>query len=175
MRSWCGSASAPISAAPFSDRDREALATFERLAADPEFSVSFQLERGEAAFFNNCAVLHNCTAFKDHDEPHLKRHLMRLWLMDWDGRPTVEGVRYHKGAGGIVPQGGRSRTMRTAIRPLMQGAATSAASSRLVSRNGLTPIACHERSQRLAGLVNVSEDRDWTERPSCMVYALALV
>ena len=81
--------------------------TFERLAADPEFRVSFQLERGEAALFNNCAVLHNRTAFEDHDEPHLKRHLMRLWLMDWDGRPTVEGVRYHKGEGGIVPQGGK--------------------------------------------------------------------
>ena len=90
--------------APFSDRDREALATFERLAADPEFRVSFQLERGEAALFNNCAVLHNRTAFEDQDEPHLKRHLMRLWLMDWDGRPTVEGVRYHKGEGGITPQ-----------------------------------------------------------------------
>ena len=90
--------------APFSDRDREALATFERLAADPEFRVSFQLERGEAALFNNCAVLHNRTAFEDHDEPHLKRHLMRLWLMDWDGRPVVEGVRHHKGEGGIPRQ-----------------------------------------------------------------------
>ena len=66
--------------------------------------MSFQLERGEAALFNNCAVLHNRTAFEDHDDPHLKRHLMRLWLMDWDGRPTVEGVRYHKGEGGITPQ-----------------------------------------------------------------------
>ena len=52
-------------------------------------------------------VLHNRTAFEDHDEPHLKRHLMRLWLMDWNGRPTVEGVRYHKGEGGITPQGGK--------------------------------------------------------------------
>ena len=26
---------------------------------------------------------------------------------DWDGRPTVEGVRYHKGEGGITPQGGK--------------------------------------------------------------------
>ena len=88
--------------------------TFERLAADPEFRVSFQLERGESALFNNCAVLHNRTAYADHDEPDLKRHLMRLWLMDWDGRPTVEGVRY-QGEGGIVPQGGRSRIMRSEI------------------------------------------------------------
>ena len=65
--------------------------------------MSFQLERGEAALFNNCAVLHNRTAFEDHDDPHLKRHLMRLWLMDWDGRPTVEGVRYHAEASRFVP------------------------------------------------------------------------
>ena len=65
--------------APFSDLDREALATFERRAADPEFRVSFQLERGEAALFNNCAVLlHNRTVFEDYDESDLKRHLMRL-------------------------------------------------------------------------------------------------
>ena len=74
--------------------------TFERLAADPEFRVNFQLERGEAALLNNCAVLHNRTAFEDHDEPHLKRHLMRLWLMDWDGRPTVEGGAVQQGWGG---------------------------------------------------------------------------
>ena len=67
--------------------------------------MSFQLERGEAALFNNCAVLHNRTVFEDHDEPHLKRHLMRLWLI-WTGMGgrRVEGVRYHKGEGGITPQ-----------------------------------------------------------------------
>ena len=90
--------------APFSGLDREALETFERLAGDPEFRVGFDLEPGEAMLFNNCAVLHDRTAFEDHDEPHLKRHLMRLWLMDWNGRPTVEGVRCHKGAGGIPCQ-----------------------------------------------------------------------
>ena len=84
--------------------------TFERLTADPEFRVSFQLERGEAALFNNCAVLHNRAAFEDHDEPHRKRHLMRLWLMDWDGRPTVRGCGTTR-VRGITPQRGRSRTM----------------------------------------------------------------
>ena len=43
--------------------------------------MNFQLERGEAVLFNNYAGLHNRTAFEDHDEPHLKRHLMRLWLI----------------------------------------------------------------------------------------------
>ena len=73
--------------------------------------MSFQLERGEAALFNNCAVLHNRTAFEDHAEPHLKRHLIRLWLMDWDGRPTVEGVRYHKGEGDNA-SGGQGAVLR---------------------------------------------------------------
>ena len=38
------------------------------------------------------------------DEPHLKHPLIQLWLMDWDGRPVVEGVRYHKNERGIVRQ-----------------------------------------------------------------------
>ena len=90
--------------APFSERDLAALETFERWAKDPEFKLSFTLEPGEALLFNNCAVLHTRTAFEDHDEPHLKRHLMRLWLMDWDGRPAVEAVHCHKGDGGIPKQ-----------------------------------------------------------------------
>ena len=112
--------------APFSDRDREALATFERLAADPEFRVSFQLEPGEAALFNNCAVLHNRTVFEDHDDPDLKRHLTLLWLMDRDGQPTVAGVRYHKGEGGLGRNGIGSRTMRVGIRRLMRRSAGAA-------------------------------------------------
>ena len=57
-------------------------------------------------------MLHNRTVFEDHDEPHLKRHLMRLWLMDWDGRPTVEGVRYHKGEGGDYAADGQGAVLR---------------------------------------------------------------
>ena len=90
--------------APFSARDRAALETFERLAKDPEFSFSFTFEPGEALMFNNCAVLHTRSAFEDYEAPHLKRHLMRLWLMEWDGRPAVEAVHYHKGDGGIPKQ-----------------------------------------------------------------------
>ena len=99
---------------PTFENDEARRAHFRAPDRRPEFRVSFQLERGEAALFNNCAVLHNRAAYEDHDEPDLKRHLMRLWLMDWDGRPTVEGVRY-QGEGGIVPQGGRSRIMRSEI------------------------------------------------------------
>ena len=44
----------------------EALTTFERLASDSEFGISFQLERGEAVVFSNCAMVHNRTSFEDY-------------------------------------------------------------------------------------------------------------
>ena len=44
----------------------EALTTFERLASDSKFRICFQLERGEAVVFSNCAVVHNRTSFEDY-------------------------------------------------------------------------------------------------------------
>ncbi len=66
------------------------------------------LDPGEAIMFNNCAILHKRTAFEDHAEPGRKRHLMRLWPVDWDGRRTVDAVKIHKGPGGIPRQEGRT-------------------------------------------------------------------
>ena len=43
----------------------EVLTTFECLASDSEFGISFQLERGEAVVFSNCAMVHNRTSFED--------------------------------------------------------------------------------------------------------------
>lgn len=85
---------------------REALEVFEAIADRPDVRLDFMLEPGEAAFFNNCLVLHTRNAFEDHPDPALRRHLMRLWLME-DGRPAVEGARLHKGSGGITPQDGQ--------------------------------------------------------------------
>ncbi len=86
--------------------EREALTVFEATADRPDVRLDFTLEPGEAAFFNNCHVLHTRSAFEDHPDPALKRHLLRLWLME-DGRPAVEGARLHKGDGGITPQAGQ--------------------------------------------------------------------
>jgi hypothetical protein len=51
--------------------------------------------------------LHKRGSFEDHEDPKLKRHLMRLWLMDWNDRPVTETVVMHKGPGGIPLQKGR--------------------------------------------------------------------
>lgn len=92
---------------PVSEREWEALDLFNEIANRPEFSLDFTLEPGEATLFNNCHILHRRSAFEDHADPARKRHLMRLWLMDWAGRPTVDAVGAHKGPGGILPQAGR--------------------------------------------------------------------
>lgn len=86
--------------------EREALTLFEAISERPDVRLNFTLERGELAFFNNCLVLHTRTAFEDHPEPERRRHLLRLWLME-EGRPAAEGVRLHKGEGGIPRQEGK--------------------------------------------------------------------
>ncbi len=93
---------------PITELEREALDTFEEIANRPEFRLDLMLDPGDAILFDNCAILHKRTAFEDHADPDLKRHLMRLWLMDWDGRRTVDAVRVHKGPGGIPRQEGRT-------------------------------------------------------------------
>ncbi|MDX1434973.1 MAG: TauD/TfdA family dioxygenase, partial [Gammaproteobacteria bacterium] len=86
--------------------EREALDLFDAISNRPDVRLDFTLERGEIAFFNNCLLLHTRTAFEDHPEPERRRHLLRLWLME-DGRPAAQGVRMHKGNGGIAPKQGK--------------------------------------------------------------------
>lgn len=42
--------------------------------------IEFGLQAGEMLFVNNRWLLHNRTAFEDHADSDLKRHLVRLWL-----------------------------------------------------------------------------------------------
>lgn len=65
----------------------ELLSLVDELAQDPSIHVRFRLEQGDMIFINNYAVAHSRSAFEDHDEPERKRHLLRLWLVLYDGRP----------------------------------------------------------------------------------------
>ena len=88
-----------------SDREVEALDTFESLANREDFRLNLTIEPGEASFTNNCCVLHTRTAFEDTPDPALRRHILRLWLRE-DQRPAAPGVIVHKGEG-ILPQQGK--------------------------------------------------------------------
>jgi len=65
---------------PLNEAQRQALDALDAVANDPALRVEFALEPGDMFFINNRWILHNRTAFVDHDEPERRRHLVRLWL-----------------------------------------------------------------------------------------------
>jgi alpha-ketoglutarate-dependent taurine dioxygenase len=59
------------------------------IANRPELRVSYQFQEGDIQLVNNHTTMHARDAFEDHDDPALKRHLLRMWiaLSDADRRP----------------------------------------------------------------------------------------
>jgi len=85
-----------------------ALDLVDEIALDSDFALSFTTEPGEAVFFNNLTILHNRTAFEDAQDPALKRHLLRLWLVAHQPRrPVCDTLRIYEGRG-IQQQEGKS-------------------------------------------------------------------
>jgi alpha-ketoglutarate-dependent taurine dioxygenase len=62
-----------------------ALQVMQGIVESPEFWVEFAIERGQVQFINNRQFAHSRTIFTDAPEPHLKRHLIRLWTRE-EGR-----------------------------------------------------------------------------------------
>lgn len=65
---------------PLSRVEVEALDLFDVIIEDPAMRVDMMLQPGDIQFANNYAVLHARTAFVDHEDPALRRKLLRLWL-----------------------------------------------------------------------------------------------
>jgi alpha-ketoglutarate-dependent taurine dioxygenase len=63
----------------------EAMDYLDNLLKSPELMYEMRLERGDIQLLNNHFVLHSRTEFQDHEDPQLKRHMMRLWLSMYDG------------------------------------------------------------------------------------------
>lgn len=62
------------------DVQREALDAVQEVANRPELRLSMLMEEGDMQFLNNHSILHARTAFEDHADPDLKRHLLRMWI-----------------------------------------------------------------------------------------------
>lgn len=75
---------------PLDHEGREALAAMRATADSPEFRVEFTIEKGQIQYLDNRSIAHSRTAFEDAEEPHLKRHLIRLWNRN-EGRQTFHG------------------------------------------------------------------------------------
>ena len=78
---------------PLSTAQRAALETFIGHALREDLQLGMDLEPGDIQLLNNSVILHARTGFVDHDEPELRRHLLRLWLNVEGGRP-VDPVSY---------------------------------------------------------------------------------
>jgi alpha-ketoglutarate-dependent taurine dioxygenase len=65
---------------PLTAGERRALDVLDEVLKRPDLRVEFSLEPGQMYFINNRWILHNRTAFVDHDELEQRRHLVRLWL-----------------------------------------------------------------------------------------------
>ena len=62
------------------DIQREALDAVQEIANRPELRLAMMFQEGDMQFLNNHAILHAREAFEDHDDPELKRHLLRMWI-----------------------------------------------------------------------------------------------
>ena len=71
-------------------RGMDALNALHDILSEPEHHVDFVLSPGQMEFLNNARVAHRRTAFTDHDDPALKRHLSRIFLRD-EGRRSYMG------------------------------------------------------------------------------------
>ena len=69
-----------IKGVPLSCVEIEALDLFDRIMHDPGIRLAMMLEPGDLQFANNYAVLHSRNGFEDHEEEHLRRRMLRLWL-----------------------------------------------------------------------------------------------
>lgn len=70
---------------PVSEKQHEAMRVLEETAQS--LALHMILEVGDLQFVSDTHVLHARTAYKDHEPPHPRRHLLRLWL----STPDTEG------------------------------------------------------------------------------------
>jgi hypothetical protein len=73
---------------PLSGMEQQAIDYLQAVAARPGIFLDMDFQPGDMQFLNNRVILHARTDYRDHPDPALKRHLLRLWLMmpDWPAR-----------------------------------------------------------------------------------------
>lgn len=104
---------------PLTPLERTAVARVAQLSNEPKFSVEILLEPGDWLLLCNYTVLHNRSAFEDHDDPARKRLLLRKWInlpggreLAWEfGDHFDTGVRQ----GPYCPEDPGQRTATAAI------------------------------------------------------------
>lgn len=69
---------------------RAAIEALNEVTTDEDLWFGLPIERGQIQYLNNAETAHYRSEFTDHDDPALKRHLVRTWHRDW-GQQTYDG------------------------------------------------------------------------------------
>jgi len=95
----------------FTDTETAAMEFLNATAQREDVRLEMMLEPGDMQFCNNHMVLHSRTAYEEWPEPECKRHMLRLWLDNPQGRTLAPGFadRYGQGVGmGVPPVAGKA-------------------------------------------------------------------
>ncbi|HEY7301404.1 MAG TPA: TauD/TfdA family dioxygenase [Xanthobacteraceae bacterium] len=89
----------------FTPAQKEAVEAYRRTVEECALDIDFQ--RGDIQFLNNFVTLHTRREYEDWSEPARKRHLLRLWLYDPEGRPIPQEQRTGRAGRGVNVKGVR--------------------------------------------------------------------
>jgi Taurine catabolism dioxygenase TauD, TfdA family len=83
----------------FTPAQKEAVESYRQTVDECALDIDFQ--RGDIQFLNNFVMLHTRREYEDWPEPARKRHLLRLWLRDPQGRPIPQEQREGRAGRGV--------------------------------------------------------------------------
>lgn len=84
---------------PYTAAQKEAVAFYRRTV--DECAIDIPFEQGDIQFLNNFVTLHTRREYEDWPEDGRKRHLLRLWLSEVNGRPIPKEQREGRSGRGV--------------------------------------------------------------------------
>jgi hypothetical protein len=87
----------------FTPAQKEASEVYRQTIEENALDIDFQ--RGDIQFLNNFVMLHTRRGFEDWPDPARRRHLLRLWLRDPNGRPIPKEQREGRFGRGVNIKG----------------------------------------------------------------------
>jgi TfdA family taurine catabolism dioxygenase TauD len=87
----------------FTPAQQEAVEVYRQTVEECALDIDFQ--RGDIQFLNNFVMLHTRREYEDWPQQRRKRHLLRLWLYDPEGRPIPAEQRAGRAGRGVEIKG----------------------------------------------------------------------
>lgn len=88
---------------PYTAAQKEAVELYRQMVHECAVDIAF--EPGDIQFLNNFVTLHTRREYEDWPQENRKRHLLRLWLSDPNGRPIPKEQREGRSGRGVNIKG----------------------------------------------------------------------